>query len=302
MAGRDARRGGPAVAAENSAAENSLASATGLRYTAVEPFTDTTMALIAALLPKELDRSALGAATASHSTAWARNWRDLDLLVKREPVSAAVVDLHAERGKDGVLRIYRFARRFPQTPILVLGELDGRALFRLGKAGAADVVVVQDASNQSLVEELIEGATVDHLAREIDERLSGVVGTEGRALVQSAAARVPEGVLVPELAAANGVSVSTLERRCEQWGLPTPGHLLLWLRIIYGLRWLLEPGRSVESVAHQLGYSSGAAYRRAIKVTLGGRPTPLRNKTGLERAIQSFVAACPGDPSTRQGD
>lgn len=255
------------------------------------------MALIAALLPREADRSALGAATPTHRTAWARNWRDLDSMVKRQPVAAAIADLHAERGKDGVLRVFRFAERYPFTPILVWGELDGRDLFRLGKAGAVDVVVSQDAGNVPLVAELVGRVTTDDLTSRIDGRLEAVVGEEARALVRSAAGRIPDGIQVPELAAAHGISVSTLERRCEQWGLPTPGHLLLWLRVVQGLKWLLEPGRSVESVASQLGYSSGAAFRRAIKATLGGRPTPLRNPQGLQRALDAFIAACPGDPS-----
>lgn len=81
----------------------------------------------------------------------------------------------------------------------------------------------------------------------------------------------------------------------KRWG--TPGRLLLWLRVIYGLRWLLEPGRSVESVAEQLGYSSGAAFRRAIRATLGTARTPLRSDAGFQRAIDTLVAECPGAPA-----
>ncbi|HEX9106148.1 MAG TPA: helix-turn-helix domain-containing protein, partial [Longimicrobiales bacterium] len=115
-----------------------------------------------------------------------------------------------------------------------------------------------------------------------------------REVVLHAAAHIPEHIQVPVLAGAFGMSVSTLERRCERWGLPTPGRLLLWLRVLYGLRWLLEPGRSVESVGEQLGYSSGAAFRRAIKATIGGRPSPLRTPTGFQRALDQLVAECPG--------
>jgi AraC-like DNA-binding protein len=257
------------------------------------------MALIAALLPREADRSALGAATERHHVAWAHSWRELDQLVKDQPVSVAVADLHAERGKDGALRVYRFARRFPMTPILVWGALEGRDLYRLGKAGASDVVFSSDATNTGLITELVGEATMDEMAADLDARLEDRVGPDGRALVRTAAGLIPTGVQVPDLAAAMGVSVSTLERRCERWGLPTPGHLLLWLRIVYGLRWLLEPGRSVESVARQLGYSSGAAFRRAIKVTVGGRPTPLRNTAGVAAAVDGLVAACPGAAADR---
>lgn len=256
------------------------------------------MALIAALLPKAADRSALTTAARDHGVAWARSWRELDLLVKQEPVTAAVADLHAERGKDGVLRVFRFTRRYPLTPIVIWGELDGRDLYRLGKARASDVLISPDTANGTLVRELIGGVTEDALAERIDDRLRERVGAEARDLVRLAASLIPRGVQVPELASVTGMSVSTLERRCERWGLPTPGHLLLWLRIVYGLNWLLEPGRSVESVARQLGYSSGAAFRRAIKVTVGGRPTPLRNAGGVAAALDGFLAACPGAAAT----
>lgn len=259
------------------------------------------MARIAALLPREADRSALEAASPGHTLIWTGDWRELDQVVKQEPVAAACVDLRAERGKDGVLRVYRLVRRFPLTPIVVWGDLDGRDLLRLGKAGATHVILSAEASNTPLVAELIEAVTHDSMALHIDHRLNDRISRAGRALVQSAAARIPEAVQVPELAAAQGVSVSTLERRCERWGLPSPGHLLLWLRILYGLRWLLEPGRSVESVATQLGYSSGAAFRRAIKVTVGGSPSPMRNQEALDRAFAAFLAACPGSAMVYAG-
>lgn len=258
------------------------------------------MALIAALLPNEEQRRALGDAARGHDVAWAEDWRDLVRLVKARPAVAAVADLHAERGKDGVLRIYRFSQRFPLTPILVWGDLDGRDLFRLGKAGATDVVPGADAANPGVVGEMMEDALADQLADRLDQRLRSRVRREGRMLVRAATARIASGIQVPDMAALHEVSVSTLERRCEQWGLSTPGRLLLWLRILYGLQWLLEPGRSVESVAGQLGYSSGAAFRRAIKATVGGRPTPLRNAAAFDVALDAFVAECPGDQGVQR--
>ena len=253
------------------------------------------MALIAALLPNGADRDALGAATLRHRVLWADDWRDLMTVVKREPAVAAVADLHAEPSKDGALRVLRFSRRYPRTPLLVWGDLDGRDLFRVGKAGAFDVVLAPEAGNEPLVSERVEDATFDDIAERIDEAMRPRVGPDGRALIRSAAERMADGIQVPNLAEANGFSISTLERRCQEWGLTTPGRILLWLRIIYGLNWLQEPGRSVESVAAQIGYSSGAAFRRALKVTLGPNPTSMRKPESLEAAFRGFVADCPGD-------
>lgn len=258
------------------------------------------MALIAALLPDPTDRESLHTAALPHGVLWADSWRELARLVRRKPVAAAVADLHAEPRKDGVLRVFRFSQRYPLTPLVVWGELDGRELYRLGKAGAAEVVLPPDAGNREFVAELLDTALNRGLVPLIDARLRGRITDEARTLVRFATERIPHQIQVPDLAAAQDISVSTLERRCERWGLPTPGRLLLWLRVLYGLRWLLEPGRSVESVAGQLGYSSGAAYRRAIKATIGGSPSPLRNRRGLDRALDQFIAECPGDGAVQR--
>jgi AraC-like DNA-binding protein len=202
------------------------------------------------------------------------------------------MDLHAETRKDGALRVFRFVQRFPLTPLVVWGDVDGRDLFRVGKAGATDIVISRDADDDLLVREIIERALTRGLWPALEPKLGGRVDHEGIDLLRYAAEHIPDQIQVPELAAAFDVSISTLERRCERWMVPTPGRLLLWLRVLHGLRWLMEPGRSVESVGHQLGYSSGAAFRRAIKASVGARGGALRGVEGLDRAFDMFVSEC----------
>jgi len=250
------------------------------------------MALIAALLRHQVDRDALRRAADGHRVTWAGSWSELNRLVRRLPVTAAFADVNAEPRKDGVLRVYRFGKRYPLTPLVPWGEVGGRELLRLGKAGARQVLTAREAEVDSLVRQTVLEAVDVSLAARIAEALPAGVAPEGRAFVRLALERVPDHAQVPDLADALGGSVSTLERRCERWGLPTPGRLLLWLRVLHALRWLQEPGRSVESVAEQLGYSSGAALRRAIKATLGGRPSPWRTEQGLDEAVVRFAAEC----------
>jgi AraC-like DNA-binding protein len=250
------------------------------------------MAAIAALLPNSTDREFLLAAVAPKVVLWADSWRELQRLVRREPVSLAVMDLHAETRKDGALRVFRFAQRFPFTPLIAWGDVDGRELFRLGKAGAADVVISRHADDPALVREILDLALTRGVWPTIEAQLRDRIEPDGMELVRYAAEHISDRVQVPELAAAFDVSISTLERRCERWRLPTPGRLLLWLRVLHGLRWLSEPGRSVESVGHQLGYSSGAAFRRALKATLGARSGSVRGQTDLDTAIGMFVSEC----------
>jgi AraC-like DNA-binding protein len=253
------------------------------------------MTILAAMLPNERDRESLRDAVATSEIIWVDSWTDLQRAVRERAVGVAVTDLHAERRRDSALRAFRFSRRFPFTPLVVWGEPDARELFRLGKAGVRDIVLARDAVDPALVAGIVSDAEGERLSALLTGRLAERVDPEALRVIGAAADQVPNQIQVPQLAAHFDMSVSTMERRCERWGIPSPGRLLLWLRVLHGVRWLLEPGRSVESVAAQLGYSSGAAFRRAIKATIGGRPTPLRSAAGFERACQLFLEECVGE-------
>lgn len=252
------------------------------------------MAFIAALLSDPADHRALRRAASGHDIIPATSWRELGKIIRHHPVTAVVASPHAEARKDGVLRIYRLSEDFPFTPIIAWGELDGRDLYRLGKAGVADVVLAHDADNTPHVTEIINKILERSIPRLVETGLQGQLHSDALAVIRYAAQRIPHRIQVPDLAAAFETSVSTLERRCERFGIPTPGRLLLWLRVLYGLHWLAEPGRSLESIADQLGYSSGAAFRRAIQATSGARGVPPRTYRSFHAALTRFLAECPG--------
>jgi AraC-like DNA-binding protein len=56
--------------------------------------------------------------------------------------------------------------------------------------------------------------------------------------------------------------------------------------------WLSEPGRTGESVSRQLEYSSGAAFRRALKHYTGATPTETVERGGLDFVLSCFLRAC----------
>jgi len=252
------------------------------------------MAFIAALLTDPADHKALRRAATEHHIIPAASWREFGKIIRHHPVTAAVANPHAEPRKDGVLRIYHLSQDFPLTPILAWGELDGRDLYRLGKAGVTDVILAHDADNTPQVTEIIHKVLERSIPHLVEAGLRDQLPVQALDLVRYAANRIPNRIQVPDLAAAFDTSVSTLERRCERFGIPTPGRLLLWLRVLYGLHWLAEPGRSLESIADQLGYSSGAAFRRAIQAVSGARGVPPRTYRSFHAALTRFLAECPG--------
>ena len=86
-----------------------------------------------------------------------------------------------------------------------------------------------------------------------------------------------------------GLTRPFLSERLKLFGLPSLGHFLLWTRLFHAGHWLEEPGRTGESVGRQLEYSSGAAFRRALKHYTGATPTDIREGGGLALVLRMFA-------------
>jgi AraC-like DNA-binding protein len=62
--------------------------------------------------------------------------------------------------------------------------------------------------------------------------------------------------------------------------------------VLHAARWLEEPGRTGESVSRQLEYSSGAAFRRALKHYTGATPREVVDAGGLSFVLSRFIESC----------
>jgi AraC-like DNA-binding protein len=92
-----------------------------------------------------------------------------------------------------------------------------------------------------------------------------------------------------ELAEEIGLTRPHISECFRRVGMPSLGHFLLWTRLFHAAHWLEEPGRTGESVGRQLEYSSGAAFRRALKHYTGATPTKVREKGGLRFVFRKFL-------------
>ena len=106
---------------------------------------------------------------------------------------------------------------------------------------------------------------------------------------------VIRGWSAERLAEAVGLTRPHLSERLKAAGLPSAGHLLVWARLLHAGRWLEDPGRSAESVSRQLEYSSGAAFRRALRNYVDTTPTETREAGGFAFVLDRFLASCSVD-------
>ncbi len=74
---------------------------------------------------------------------------------------------------------------------------------------------------------------------------------------------------IERLAERVGMSPRTLERRARELGLPSPAQLLGIGHLYTGATLIAYDGASVESAARASGFSSPAAFRRALRRTTG---------------------------------
>lgn len=150
--------------------------------------------------------------------------------------------------------------------ILIIGiddvlECVGRAL-RARRARAAGTI-------HELLDDLVDARTVD--------------------LIEACASSAGQASPLA-LARSAGVSQRTLARRFARDGLPAPGTILRWVRVLLTLRELLTSRSSVREAARHNGYSSNSAFRSTLRQLLDMSPTEARAPEGYERARAVFAA------------
>ena len=122
--------------------------------------------------------------------------------------------------------------------------------------------------------------------------LSPFVPTRELNAVRTAVDGVHHDWSAEEFADVVGLSRPFLSERFKRCGLPSAGHLLVWVRLMHAAQWLPDPGRTGQSVSRQLTYSSGAAFRKALRNYVGGTPTQVAENGGLSYVLGRFMAAC----------
>lgn len=254
------------------------------------------MALIALYARERGDRLRLGRVVESeHHVAASPSWEGFGRLVRERPVTAAVVDLGSlTPGASVVARLLRFRAAFPGLGVVLVVRRtrDPVVLFRLGSTGIQNLVLMDvegvDRSLPRAVARALDRGAASLVTRAVSAYLPG---RELKAVRQAL-----DGVHLlwsaEEFADRVGLSRPFLSERFKACGLPSVGHFLLWTRLLHAGYWLTDPGRTAESVSRQLEYSSGAAFRRALKHRTGATPTELVNDGGFPVVLRHFLDAC----------
>lgn len=235
-----------------------------------------------------------------HEVLGTPSWGGLHRLVRQRPAVAAVVDLEAVGAGGGVKdRLGSMRRAYPGLGLVVVAHRyrDPVALFRLGKAGIRNLVLVGVDEVETGVGRAVGRELGRGTASLVTRVMSPYLPRRELGAVRVALEGVHRCWSAEAFAEEVGLSRPFLSECLKAHGLPSAGHLLLWTRLFHAGFWLGEPGRTAESVSRQLEYSSGAAFRRALKHYTGATPTEVIERGGLRFVIGRFLAECGLQPS-----
>lgn len=223
-----------------------------------------------------------------------RSWTGFLRLLRERPVTAAVVDHGTLRGLDSGDPLRKIRKLYPHLGLVLIVRRpdDPLALFELGRSGVRHLLLLPVDDLRTQLRPIVDRARSTGAAAQVCRRLSTCVPHRELAAVRSGMEDVHRRLSADQFAVQLGLSRPHLSERLKREGLPSTGHLLVWCRLLHGGHWLVEPGRNAESVSRQLEYSSGAAFRRALKAYTGATPTEVIERGGLPFVLGSFLQSC----------
>jgi len=224
------------------------------------------------------------------------SWAGLERLLVGRPVTGLLLDVSAlsrsALAQGDPLRPLR--RGFPNTWIVLLAgaSCDPPALFDLGRSGARHLVLRSQEGWEGDLVRALSLAREDGAAALVTRAMAPYLPVRALGVLRTALDSVDRRPTAESFAMEVGLCRPFLSECLKEVGLPSAGHLLLWARLLQAGHWLEEPARSAESVSRQLEYSSGAAFRRALKLYTGATPTQVIASGGLAFVLRAFLRHC----------
>jgi AraC-like DNA-binding protein len=230
--------------------------------------------------------------TTDHTMVSTRSWDGLRRVIRERPTTDAIVDLSAVPPRPSMETALAGLRiRFPHLGLVLLVPpgLSPFGLFRLGKAGIRNLILLGIDDLDSDLGRALARAKMSGATSLVGRFLSPYLPRREFEMAITAMESVHRRWSADGSADWVGLSRPFLSERFKKCGLPSVGHFLLWTRLFHAGHWLEEPGRTGESVGRQLEYSSGAAFRRALKHYTHATPMGVREGGGLRLIFRAFL-------------
>jgi AraC-like DNA-binding protein len=136
--------------------------------------------------------------------------------------------------------------------------------------------------------DVIESARGSGVRQRVECALIPMLSPKLRQLLSYALAHVNTPPSVTRAARYLGIDRKTLFNWCSSQRLSGPREFMNWIRLAVGVALLASSHITVESVAMDLGFSSGAGFRNMLQRYAGLTVVQARSLDGFERVIRSL--------------
>ena len=196
---------------------------------------------------------------------------------------AALVDVSGTAPERVAMALVELRALTPSVSTIGLANVsaaDAGRLLLLGRSGMDQVVFRRTDRLAERLLRLLADATRRHSADTLIADLAVATTPEGDRILRYCFQHAQQRLTVGALARGLGIHRRTLLNWAAASELPSPSSLIGWSRLLCAAQLLEDSSRSVESIAHALGYGSGSALRNAFRRYLGACPSSLRERGG----------------------
>jgi len=169
------------------------------------------------------------------------------------------------------------------------GHKHSGEILAIARAGVHELVFrgIDDAGET--FRQTLARASQTSAAREVLNALRPVIAPEAMSIVETTVQYAWPDFGSRALAHVLGMNVKTLVKQCRASGLPSPGALLNWVRLMVVAYLLEAEGRALEHVAAAFGLDSASPLRNLMKRYTGLRSLEVRTGGGLKVVIEAFL-------------
>jgi AraC-like DNA-binding protein len=208
--------------------------------------------------------------------------------------SVVICELHDAAGRLIVPFIQELREREPNISIIAYTEFNSRRArdIRLAsEAGVRHLIIREYDDVNSMARAVIRTADAEATAARVLTDLDLQVPPAAREFIEHCFRNAQHGMRVGDVAVHLRANRKTLRNRLRSAHLPPPHKILGWSRLLLAIRLLNKGGYSVERVAQELNFPSGASLRNMLKRYIGKSPGELRHGDGFQQMLEAFKAA-----------
>lgn len=218
----------------------------------------------------------------------------LERLVARSVprVAAVISEPHDVERTPTAPTLARLRLEYPGVAIIGYcqpGHKHSSEIIALARAGVHELVFRGVDDVTSTFRQALARASQSSAAREVLRALRRVVAPDAMWIIDAIVQYAWPELSSRELAQALGMNVKTLVKHCRTEGLPAPGALLNWVRLMVVAYLLEAEGRALEHVAAAFGLESSSPLRNLMKRYTGMRALEVRSGGGLKVVIEAFL-------------